>query len=211
MWLELSLPTRSHRQISGLRSQICYLQKGCSEQGLEVKSPTPGSFEICFPFETKVSLCSLGWLETDYVDQASLRLRHLPTPASLVLKLKVCTFNYLYLLAFILYVLVFCLPVCLCTTCMHDARGGQKRASNSLGLGCGITNVCKLPFGPWELTPGSLEEQPVRLSAKPTLQNSPLCLFSLTDTQANIELLIFLPTKPWDCATLCHHRKSLAG
>ena len=36
--------------------------------------------------------------------------------------------------------------------------------------GTGVTSTCELPCGCWELNPGPLEEQPVLLTAEPSLQ-----------------------------------------
>lgn len=64
------------------------------------------------------------------------------------------------------------LPIHVSVPRVH-ALGGQKRASNLLGQ---VTQGCELPCRCWELDPGPLEEQPVLLSAEPSLQ--PLHLFS---------------------------------
>ena len=45
---------------------------------------------------------------------------------------KIYIFKDLFI--FILCVGVFCLPICLCTTCMSDACRDQKRALNPLKL-----------------------------------------------------------------------------
>ena len=33
--------------------------------------------------------------------------------------------------------------------------------------GTGVLDGCELPYGPWELSPGPLEEQPVLLTVSP--------------------------------------------
>ena len=43
-------------------------------------------------------------------------------------------------------------------------------ACTSLGLEVGATDSCKLPCGCWELNLAPLEEQPVLLTTKPSLQ-----------------------------------------
>lgn len=54
------------------------------------------------------------------------------------------------------YVGVFCLHVCFCTTCIPSAHGDQKRRSDSLEL---QLHCCELPCGFWESNPDPLEEQ----------------------------------------------------
>jgi hypothetical protein len=70
-----------------------------------------------------------------------------------VLVLKACTITSCQHLFFfnILFVWVFCLHVCLCTTCTPDAWGGGEP-----------------PHGCWELNPVPLQEQ-VLLTTEPTL------------------------------------------
>lgn len=53
--------------------------------------------------------------------------------------------RYTYL--FYMHECVFCLYVCLCTTCMPVAWGGQKRASNSWNLNCGWLWTTKWMLG----------------------------------------------------------------
>lgn len=53
--------------------------------------------------------------------------------------------RYIYL--FYMYEYIFCLYVCLCTTCMPVAWGGQKRASNSWNLSCGWLWTTKWMLG----------------------------------------------------------------
>ena len=45
--------------------------------------------------------------------------------------------------------------------------------------GIGITDSCKLTYGGWELNPGLLEEQPVLLTAGPSLQPPFTLLFNM--------------------------------
>lgn len=67
-------------------------------------------------------------------------------------------------LFFILCVMVFCLHICLGTTCMLGAHGGQKRAAYPLGL---ELEMVVLPRGCWESNPCPLGEQPVLLTPAP--------------------------------------------
>lgn len=55
-----------------------------------------------------------------------------------------------------LCVLACCLHICLC---VGVGSPGTK-----------VTSRCEVPFGCWKLNPGPLEEQPVLLTAKPSLQ-----------------------------------------
>ena len=57
--------------------------------------------------------------------------------------------------------MLFCLYVCLCTTCMSEAKEASKFIRS---LGTRITDGCELPYGCWELNLGPLEEQPVLLT-----------------------------------------------
>lgn len=72
------------------------------------------------------------------------------------------------LVIFISRAWVFCLQVCLCTTCTSDVHTGQKRVSDPSRPG--VTEGCELPCGCWELNPGPLQEQPVLLATEPSLQ-----------------------------------------
>jgi hypothetical protein len=51
---------------------------------------------------------------------------------------------------------VFCLHVCLCE--------GVRSP------GTGVTDSCKLPCGCWKLNPSALEEQPMLLTAEPSVK-----------------------------------------
>jgi hypothetical protein len=62
---------------------------------------------------------------------------------------------FVYLFIYTFCALVFCLHVCLC-----------KGVRSS---GTGVTDRCELPCGCWELNLGPLEEQPVLLTAEPSL------------------------------------------
>ena len=53
--------------------------------------------------------------------------------------------------------LVFCLHVCL-----NEGVGSHRPK---------VIGICDLPYGCWELNPGPLEEQPVLLTAEPSLQS----------------------------------------
>lgn len=63
---------------------------------------------------------------------------------------------------------IFCLLVCLCTTCVPAACGGQKEGIRSTGPE--VSDGCEPTHGCWDLSP--LEEQPVRLSTEPMLKPS---------------------------------------
>jgi hypothetical protein len=97
----------------------------------------PGSWD-------RVSLGSLDWLKSHRVDEAvSQKFTCLCLSTS---GLKVCSGLKVYttiqsqlpvnsfLIYFTLCVSVFCLCVCLCTTCVYNVRRGQKRVSNGLEL-----------------------------------------------------------------------------
>jgi hypothetical protein len=75
---------------------------------------------------------------------------------------------------FILCVWAFCLYLCICTTCMPSAHGGQKRVSNSLNL---ESQIYVTWCGMWVLgiKPGSSQEQQGLLTAQPSLH--PLTFF----------------------------------
>lgn len=60
---------------------------------------------------------------------------------------------------------MFCLHVCLCTTYMLGAHGGQKQVSDPMGLELETT-----PCGCWEVNPGPLEQQQVLLTSRLSLQ-----------------------------------------
>lgn len=72
-----------------------------------------------------------------------------------------------------MYGCVFCLRVCLCSTCMFDALVGQKGMSDLLGLE--LLMVVKL-YRCWESNPGPLQEQPVSLVTETSLQIHPQIL-----------------------------------
>jgi hypothetical protein len=57
--------------------------------------------------------------------------------------------------------------ICLCTTCALSPWGPEE---DMRPPGTGVTDGCELPCGCWKLNPGPLEEQPVLLTAKPSLQ-----------------------------------------
>jgi hypothetical protein len=66
----------------------------------------------------------------------------------------------------------------------------------------GVAESCELPYGCWELNPGSLGEQPVLLTTEISLQPCPRssmlpCLFLETGSyhlaHADFELASFLP------------------
>lgn len=60
---------------------------------------------------------------------------------------------------------MFCLPVCMCTTCVPGALGGQKRASDPLGLELQVLSfMCML-----EIKSRFLGEQHMFLTPEPTL------------------------------------------
>ena len=52
---------------------------------------------------------------------------------------------------------------------VYGVRRGQKMTSPTLGL----TDRCELAHGYWTLNLGPLEEQPVSLTAEPSLQHWP--------------------------------------
>ena len=65
---------------------------------------------------------------------------------------------------------MFCLHVCLCTTYMLGAHGGQKQVSDPMGLELETT-----PCGCWEVNPGFLHfaRTPSDLPVEPSLQLLP--------------------------------------
>lgn len=67
----------------------------------------------------------------------------------------------------ILCVLVFGINVCTCMVCMPSACRGQK---NSRSTGTGITSDHEPTCGCWGSNPGPPKEQPVLLTAEPSLQ-----------------------------------------
>jgi hypothetical protein len=72
----------------------------------------------------------------------------------------------------ILHALVFCLRVCLC-----------KGVGSP---GTGVIDGCEQPYGYWDLNPGPLEEQPVLLTAEPSLQP---CKHSFSQERRNCWLM----------------------
>ena len=72
---------------------------------------------------------------------------------------------------------MFCLYVCLCTTCIPGDLGGQKRALEPLDPGA---DGCELPYGLWELNLGLLQEQLMLSITSPTLQLLVTCVFHST-------------------------------
>lgn len=72
--------------------------------------------------------------------------------------------HYIVFLKLGLFLFMCVLTACMCTTCIPGACECQKRVSDPLGLE--LQPLC----GPWELTLGPLEEQPVLLTVEPSLQ-----------------------------------------
>jgi hypothetical protein len=103
---------------------------------------------------------------THSVDQAGLELRNPPASASRVLVLK----TYATMPG---CVLVFCLHVCLFEGVIFP--------------GTGVIDSCEQPCGCWDLNLGPLEEQPVLLTAKSSLQ--PPTIFNLMTFK---RLLVFI-------------------
>ena len=68
-----------------------------------------------------------------------------------------------------LWVWVFCVPACLCTTSVPCSGGGQKEGGVG-SPGTGIPDGCELSCGCWELNLGFLKAQPVLLPIEPSLQ-----------------------------------------
>ena len=59
--------------------------------------------------------------------------------------------------------------LCASIFCIHACLWEIARSSET---GIGVTDSCELPCGFWELNPSPLEEQPVLLTAEPSLQPS---------------------------------------
>ena len=70
------------------------------------------------------------------------------------------------------------LPACMhvCAPYVCCACRGQKESAGSLGTG--VTDGCEPPCACWELTLGSLEEQPVLLTTESSLQSQRFMLQS---------------------------------
>ena len=81
-------------------------------------------------------------------------------PASLSLPLPLLKRTYFICMSILLPRVIHTCPV---HVCCHRSPG------------TGIRDSCELPCGCWELNPGPLEEQPVLLTAEPSLQ--PLSFF----------------------------------
>lgn len=60
---------------------------------------------------------------------------------------------YLFLRTFTLLVLMFCLHVCVCSTCVLGACEGKRRSQIPETR---VTNSCELLYGYWNLNPGPL-------------------------------------------------------
>jgi hypothetical protein len=70
-------------------------------------------------------------------------------------------------------------PESMCVTCMHALRVSTcvtymqvlRELEDNIGsLGTGATDSCELPYGCWELSLGSLQDQQVLLTAEQSLQ-----------------------------------------
>ena len=72
---------------------------------------------------------------------------------------------------------------------------GQKRASDP------ITDSCELPYGCWELSSEPLEEQPVLLTAEPSLQAILDILKALKHQVPSLGT--FVPFVPFSCPSQC--------
>lgn len=87
---------------------------------------------------------------------------HIPTIKNKIKNLKKISRSLFFLI--ILYVWLFCLHECLCTSaCLYSQRPEQ-------GIwfpGTGFTEVCEL-CRCWELSPGSLEEELMLLATEPS-------------------------------------------
>ena len=73
----------------------------------------------------------------------------------------------------------------MCTACMHDVLGGQKRVAKSSGAG--VTDGCEPPpYGCWELNPGPLPEYYMVLNVESSFKplNSFLKVFSQMTLQS---------------------------
>lgn len=76
------------------------------------------------------------------------------------------TFFEIYLV-FLLCSCVFCVRVCMRTTCVQWSR---KPEEGSDLIGTGVTDSCQPPCRSWESNPGPLEEQSVLLTAETSFQ-----------------------------------------
>lgn len=77
----------------------------------------------------------------------------------------------LFYLSLFLCVLIFCLHVYLCITCMPNTCGGQEKIGYP---GTEVTEDCEPPFWWWKPNAGTLEELAGLLIAKLPLQS---CLY----------------------------------
>jgi hypothetical protein len=70
-------------------------------------------------------------------------------------------------------------------------------------LGAGVTDSCELPCGCWELSSVPLGEQPVFLTAEPSLQ-ALILLFSITDMYVGLcaYMSAGVPAEARGCQTL---------
>ncbi|KAL6074356.1 hypothetical protein STEG23_012106, partial [Scotinomys teguina] len=57
----------------------------------------------------------------------------------------------------------------------HSVSYVMQLRSSKRSPGTGVTDSCELPCGFWDLNPGPLEEQPVLLTAEPSLQPPETC------------------------------------
>jgi hypothetical protein len=87
----------------------------------------------------------------------------------------------LYALAFCIYTNVciytymqICVCVCVCVREREREKGREREREGEREYvafpGTEVTDNCELSHGCWELNPGPLEEQPVLLTAEPSLQ-----------------------------------------
>jgi hypothetical protein len=88
---------------------------------------------------------------------------HSEEESSALLILLTCVTEYQIKPSFKDIHMCICDTVCVCV-CVYSVHAHQKRDSNPM------TDVCEPPFGCWELKSGCLEEQPVLLTAEPSLQ-----------------------------------------
>ena len=63
-----------------------------------------------------------------------------------------------------------CQHACLYTTCVSSTHKGYRRALDLLEVSK-VTDGCEPPCGCWELSPGPLQEHPVLLTTKSSLQH----------------------------------------
>jgi hypothetical protein len=65
--------------------------------------------------------------------------------------------------------MVVLLHVSLCITCVWASQSPEEDDGSPE---TGVTDSCKLPYGSWELNPGSLEEQSVPITTEPSSLSS---------------------------------------